>query len=49
MERGRLFLGPIGNAWDVTTADGKRFLMAAPPGRQNAESPITMMLNWPVC
>ncbi len=31
--------------WDVT-ADGKRFLMGVPPGGQNTDEPITVILNW---
>jgi Tol biopolymer transport system component len=29
------------------SADGKRFLIAAPPQQTNAEVPITVLLNWP--
>ena len=32
--------------WDVTS-DGKRFLVAMPlQGQQNANTPITVVLNW---
>jgi serine/threonine protein kinase len=42
----RLFLSPVDGGWDVT-ADGKRFLLAAPQGGQTAQVPITVVLNWP--
>ena len=43
----RLFLSPTDGGWDVT-ADGKRFLLAAPPGGQTtAQVPINVVLNWP--
>ena len=44
----RLFASPVTvSSWDVT-ADGKRFLMALPPGQQSAQlrEPITVVLNW---
>jgi hypothetical protein len=28
------------------TGDGKRFLMVVPPGQQNTQTPITVVLNW---
>jgi hypothetical protein len=31
--------------WDVT-ADGKRFIAAAPPTQQNVQTPIIEVLNW---
>jgi Tol biopolymer transport system component len=42
-----LFTMPAGaGAWDVT-ADGKRFLVAMPlQSQQNANTPITVVLNW---
>ena len=40
-----LFMMPANvGAWDVT-ADGKRFLVAVPV-QQNANTPITVVLNW---
>ncbi|HEY6347133.1 MAG TPA: hypothetical protein VIY49_37050 [Bryobacteraceae bacterium] len=36
-------LRPV-ESWDVT-ADGKKFLMLVSP-RQNAQTPITVELNW---
>jgi serine/threonine protein kinase/Tol biopolymer transport system component len=42
----RLFLAPIDYGWDVT-ADGNRFLLAVPQVQQNAQVPITVVLNWP--
>ncbi|MGA2715904.1 MAG: hypothetical protein ABSG41_22605 [Bryobacteraceae bacterium] len=42
----RLFLSPSDGGWDVT-ADGKRFLLAAPVGGQSAQVPINVVLNWP--
>jgi Tol biopolymer transport system component len=38
---------PTSGPWDVT-ADGKRFLMAVPPGQQNSylREPITVVMNW---
>jgi Tol biopolymer transport system component/tRNA A-37 threonylcarbamoyl transferase component Bud32 len=42
----RLFLSLADGGWDVT-ADGKRFLLAAPQGGQTAQVPITVVLNWP--
>jgi len=44
----RLFPGqPTNGPWDVT-ANGDRFLMALPPGQQEAQlrEPITIVLNW---
>ena len=41
----RLFVAPLDFGWDVT-ADGKRFLLAVPPGQQSTETPITVVLNW---
>jgi Tol biopolymer transport system component len=42
----RLFLSSPDGGWDVT-ADGKRFLLAAPQGGQTAQAPINVVLNWP--
>jgi len=41
----RLFAAPSDGGWDVTT-DGKRFLLAVPPSQQNAQAPLTVVLNW---
>jgi Tol biopolymer transport system component len=42
----RLFTARTNQGWDVT-ADGKRFLMTAPPGQGAAtQTPITVVLNW---
>ena len=41
----RLFQLPIVQDWDVT-ADGKRFLVLVPPGQQNTQMPLTVVLNW---
>jgi Tol biopolymer transport system component len=42
----QLFVAPPRSGWDVT-ADGMRFLMAVTPGQsQNAQTPITVVLNW---
>jgi len=43
----QLFSVPLNNAGVDVTADGKRFLLAAPPGSQNVSAPITVILNWP--
>ena len=43
----QLFSVPLNNVGVDVTADGKRFLLAAPPGSQNASAPITVILNWP--
>ncbi|HJT89560.1 MAG TPA: hypothetical protein VJ732_16940, partial [Bryobacteraceae bacterium] len=42
----RLFTAPPDFGWDAT-GDGKRFLLAIPPGQQQADTPITVVLNWP--
>ena len=42
----RLFTAPFDFGWDVT-GDGKRFLLAIPPGEKQAETPISVVLNWP--
>jgi Tol biopolymer transport system component len=39
-----LFQAPVSSGWDVS-ADGKRFLIAAPPV-QPSQVPITVVLNW---
>jgi eukaryotic-like serine/threonine-protein kinase len=39
-------VAPNGTAPQVT-ADGKRFLIAAPPQQASVEIPITVLLNWP--
>ena len=41
----QLFAAPTNQDWDVT-GDGKRFLMLISPAQQNAETPITVVLNW---
>ena len=43
----QLFSVPLNNVGVDVTADGKRFLLAAPPGSQNVSAPITVILNWP--
>jgi Tol biopolymer transport system component len=41
----QLFAAPTNQDWDVT-ADCKRFLMLVSPASQNAQTPITVVLNW---
>lgn len=43
----QLFTVPFATSWDVT-GDGKRFLLGVTPGQgqQNAQTPITVVLNW---
>jgi serine/threonine protein kinase len=41
----QLFAAPSANNWDMT-ADGKRFLTTLPSVQQDAETPITVVLNW---
>jgi hypothetical protein len=41
----QLFAAPPNNGWSMT-GDGKRFLMVVPPGQQNTQTPITVVLNW---
>ena len=41
----QLFAPPQSLGWDVT-GDGKRFLMMVAAGQQNAQTPITVVLNW---
>lgn len=41
----RLFAAASDGGWDVT-GDGKRFLLAMPPTQQNAQTPLTVVLNW---
>jgi hypothetical protein len=41
----QLFAPPQSISWDVT-GDGKRFLMVVAAGQQNAQTPITVVLNW---
>ena len=41
-----LFRAPPDIGWDAS-ADGKRFLLAVQPTQQNAQVPITVVLNWP--
>ena len=41
----QLFPAPPNNGWNATS-DGKRFLMVVPPGQQNTQAPITVVLNW---
>ena len=42
-----LFNVPPNATAPQVTADGKRFLIAAPPQQANVELPITVLLNWP--
>jgi hypothetical protein len=43
----QLFTVPTTTSWDVS-GDGKRFLLTVAPnqGQQNAQTPITVVLNW---
>lgn len=41
----RLFAAASDGGWDVT-GDGKRFLLAMTPTQQNAQTPLTVVLNW---
>jgi serine/threonine protein kinase/dipeptidyl aminopeptidase/acylaminoacyl peptidase len=40
-----LFSVPNNDGWDIAP-DGKRFLVVAPPVLQNAQTPLTVVLNW---
>ncbi len=42
----RLFTAPLDYGWAVAP-DGKRFLLAVPSKQEDANTPITVVLNWP--